>query len=79
MMLEPSPPISTHPTVGLLKLLRQSFLITRNAVLAACSRRSLWLPAVELLQDFRRESLQVNTGVDLHDLELLLELLGWEN
>eukprot|EP00435_Cladocopium_sp_Y103_P027847 s2526_g6.t2 len=37
---------------------RQSFLITRNAVVAACSRSSEWLSAVQLLQDFQRDRLQ---------------------
>lgn len=38
---------------------RQSFLITRNALVAACSRSSEWLSAVQLIQDFQRERLQV--------------------
>ena len=53
-------PMESHGTPG--ETPRQSFLITRNAVVAACSRGSEWLSALQLIRDFQRERLQVPNG-----------------
>eukprot|EP00438_Fugacium_kawagutii_P016251 Skav226614 [mRNA] locus=scaffold2041:206570:208816:- [translate_table: standard] len=57
---------------------RQSFLITRNAVLAACSRRSLWQPAVKLLEDFCRESMQVDVVTYNNALSACVKSKQWQ-